>query len=186
MRNSTHPNKFELISSIRSDDTSCADHISRCELCRTVYQLLKWTGADKGPLVWEPSEELVNRSKAIARIAQSRKPARTVVGRVIFDSWGNKPALSVRQAPVGLERRLRFEAADFIIEIVGARQDSGWDFVARVYKDGKATRQFVMQIGSKKLHLSEGDCFFWESKREPRGFKLLSESLAIELGALQW
>ena len=160
--------------------------MKRCERCRTLYQLLKWTGAEKGELVWEPSEELVNRSKAIARIAQSRKPARTIVGNVEFDSWGSQPALAVRQASVGLERRIRFAAGDFIIEIVGARQDSGWDFVARVYEDGKATRQFILQAGKRKLYPNQADCFLWTSRQGPRQLRLLSEDLAINLKGLRW
>ncbi|UCC43375.1 MAG: hypothetical protein JSU65_09530 [Candidatus Zixiibacteriota bacterium] len=186
MRNSTHPDKIQLIQALRTGRIPFQDHLKACENCRTLVGILKWSGAGVGPLAWEPSEAAVRRSKAIARIDQSRKPLKTLTGAIIFDSWKSQPALAVRQAPFGIERRIRFKLQQYTMEFVGIRQMTGWEFVARVYDGDAVTRQFVLQTGTRKLVVGSGDCFHWHSQQPPRRMRLLSKLLGIDLGSLQW
>jgi hypothetical protein len=58
--------------------------------------------------------------------------------------------------------------------------------VARVYEHHKASRDFILQVGSRKLCAGRRDCFFWSSRRPPRRLRLLSPALLIDLGSLQW
>ena len=162
------------------------DHLQTCRRCRTVHQVLEWSGAGRGQLVWEPSTDLLARLKAVPQLVESRHPQRAVRGRLTFDSWKDQPSLSVRKAPFGVERRMRFEASHYVLDLVGDRQLDGWHFVARVTDRETVSRQFILRVGRRKLHPGTGGCFFWTAKRPPRRLCLLSSDLKIDLEQLRW
>ena len=163
-----------------------ADHLERCKPCRSLYEALKWLGNDAGRVEWAPPGDLVQRHKAIPLLVASRRPARAVRAPRVYDTWTQLPALAVRQAAFGVERRVRFAVAQFEIEFVANRQLEGWELAVRVYENGGVTRRFVLQTGRRKLLLGRGDCFVWTSRRAPRKLGLLSPDLRIDLEDLPW
>ncbi len=123
---------------------------------------------------------------AISRLVESRNPERSVPGAVVFDSWQDLPVTQTRYVAPGLERRLRLRSDRYLLELVGDRQLREWDFVARVYDREKVTRQFILQVGRRKLYPEVQDCFYWSSARPPRRIQLLSPSLRIDFGNIKW
>jgi hypothetical protein len=160
--------------------------LRQCESCRELSRFWRQSGAGEQQLILAAPEDLVHRNRAVVRLVESRNPGRTIRADVISDSWGLRPAVVLRDTASDIERRLRFQAAGFTFEFVANRHLAEWDFVARVYQGGKVSREFVLQIGSRKLPTGRGDCYFWRSSRPPCRLQLLSRDLRIDLGRLQW
>ncbi len=181
---SKHPDRNALLKAIKTENKSILRHLEECEMCNDIYQLLLLTNI--GQLRYEPPKDLITRCKRIPLMIESRKPLKHSKGTVQFDSWKNMPALAVRQAPFGIERRIRFIFKQFTFEFVGSRYTEGWNFIGRVYKDELVNSEFILQVGSKKIHLGNDDCFHWVAKHPPHRLKLLSKEIGIDLGSLQW
>jgi hypothetical protein len=162
-----------------------ASHIKNCHECRTLVEILRWSLDESGG-PFEPPTELLRRQKAIPQLIASRHPAESLPARLVSDSWGDHPAVAVREAPFGVERRLRFRAVSYVVELVADRRLEGWDFVARVYDGEILTRQFILKVGRRKLVPGRGDCYFWSSKRPPQRLQLLSGELRIDLEKVKW
>jgi hypothetical protein len=181
-----HPDRAEMLKAIKSGTVPFASHLDCCPACRQLFELLLHYGAaGRGPHA-EPSPESVYRHIAIARLAESRRPKRTLAGSVVYDSWAQLPALQMREAALDGERRLRLAASEYSMEFIADRQLKIWDFVARVYDRDTATSEFILQIGRKKLYIRAHQCYFWSAKNPPRRIQLLSPSFRIDFGRLRW
>jgi hypothetical protein len=182
-----HPDRDELLRAIVSGSIPFKSHLARCESCRTLFELLSLhhtKAAD--PFISPPPVGALYRQMAISRLAASRNPERSATGSVIFDSWQDLPAAQTRNVAPGLERRLRLQSEHYLLELVGDRQLREWDFVARVYDRAQVTRQFILQVGRRKLYPEVQDCFYWSSARPPGRIQLLSPSLRIDFGNIKW
>ncbi len=187
-----------MMAAVKTGNVPFASHLEKCEPCRQLFELLSHlTGVESEltepqssdcavPVEYEPSLESVYRHRAIARLVESRHPARTIGGLVVYDSWANLPAVQVRDALLEGERRMRLKAGRFTLELIGDRQLEQWEFVARVYDRTKVTPEFILQVGRKKLYARSQNCFFWSAKRPPRKVQLLSPSTRIDFGTLKW
>ncbi len=184
--NNDHPEREDLIMAARTGQVPFAEHLQSCNSCRSLFDVLKWLGAESGQLESKLPSELLRRHKAIPLLVGSRRPARSVTASRVFDTWISRPALAVRQAAFGVERRVRFAVAPFEIEFVANRQLEGWDLAIRVYENGAITSRFVLQAGRRKLPVGCGECFVWSSLRPPRKLELLSPDLRISLEKLPW
>jgi hypothetical protein len=182
----SHPDIHDIVNARRSRAGEVVEHLKSCESCRLLSDMLQCARRDSQAEIVPPPNGLMIRSRAIARLIESRNPGRTLMGAAIFDSWTDRPALAVRDSAPGVERRLRWRAAQFSVELVGNRQLADWDFVARVYDGRKVSRQFILQAGSRKLVAGRGDCYHWSARRPTRRLQLLSPSLRIDLGSLLW
>ena len=193
-----HPDRAEMLAAIKLGTVPFADHLKSCESCRQLFEILsqfgEWEvgkdtgdpGREAGDIRFEAPLDSVYRHRAIARLIQSRRPERTIDGKVAFDSWADLPAVEVREAALEGERRLRLTADRYTLELIGDRRLDRWEFVARVYDRKKVSSEFILQIGRKKLHPCSQACFFWDAKRPPRRIQLLSPSLKIDFGEVRW
>lgn len=184
--NKNHPEREELIMAARTGRVPFTDHLQDCDSCRSLFVALKWLGTEAGQPEWTLPNELLRRHKAIPLLVASLRPARSVTASRVFDTWTSRPALAVRQAFFGVERRVRFAVAQYEIELVANRQLEGWDLAVRVYESGAITGRFVLQTGRRKLPVGCGECFVWSSPRPPRRLDLLSPDLRIRLEKLLW
>jgi hypothetical protein len=182
-----HPDRNDMLRAIVTGSVPFAAHLTHCETCRTLFGLLSVHHTEAPDShISPPSVSALYRQMAISRLAESRNPEHSVPGAIIFDSWQHLPASQTRDAAPGLERRMRLEYGQYLLELVGDRQLREWDFVARVYDRARATRQFILQIGRRKLYPEVQDCFYWSSARPPRRIQLLSPSLRIDFGNIKW
>ncbi len=186
MKKDKHPDRDEMLKTIASGRNRFRSHLAECAECRELYELMSQFGAAVEPDVEMPPETAVSRWAAIARIENSRRPAQSMPGLLAFDSWTQRPSLQIRDGSHALERRVRFQAGKYTIEMVGDRRSEGWDFSARVYVGRKVTSEFVLKVGQQRLVAGAQDCYFWSSRRPPRRIRLLSPDLEIDCGEITW
>ena len=181
-----HPGRTALLKAIESGKGHLTAHLRHCRECRDLYELLSAFHVARSidPLL--PSDEAMVKQEGIALIAASRSPARTVRGQVVFDSWRDLPAMDVRDAAIGIERRLRFRAGRIVLEFVAERQPEGWEFTAKVYENGRTASDYVLKVGGRKFLPSARHCYNWLAPYPPREIQLLSPSLRVDLDKLGW
>ena len=186
MKIQNHATRTDLIEIIRRGDGRAAEHLAKCRQCRIALDIMRWSGCGRGQVEWEPSSELVQQLKAVPLLARTRRPRKAVRAVPVMDSWSDRPAVAVRQAPFGVERRVRFEVGEYTLEFVASRNLDGWDCVARVYKEGRPARRFILKAGSRNISAGPGGCFIWSSAKPPRRLAALSPELQIDLERLEW
>jgi len=185
-KDNQHPDRGEMLRAIRTGRIPFARHLAECEDCQNLFAMLSRVHTGVEEIDESPGEHAVYRHRAIALLVQSRHPRSSVDGDVVFDSWAHLPPTQVRAATLEGERRLRLKAGRFTLEFIADRQLDGWEFVARVYDQTRATSEFVLQVGQKKLYPCAQQCFFWSAKHPPRRIQLLSPELRIDFGRLRW
>ena len=183
---SSHPDRSAMLKVIEKGKGHLLPHLKHCKECRELYELLSAFHVVRSVDPVLPSDEAMVKQEGIALIAASRAPSRTVRGQVVFDSWHDLPAMAVRDAAIGIERRLRFQAGRIVLEFVAERQPEGWEFTAKVYEHGRAVSDYVLKVGGRKLLPSVRHCYNWLAPHPPREIQLLSPSLRVALGKLGW
>ena len=181
-----HPDRTDMLKAIESGVVPFESHLTNCKSCRQMYELLSTFGQAGCPSLIHSSSEGLGRHAAIGRRAEIDRPERSIVGCLVSDSWTQLAPAQVRDATVGLERRLCLRADNITLELVAERLDEKWQFVARVYKEEEATSEFVLKVGTRKL-VSQAEGFFhWSSSKPPQTLRLLSESLQINFEKVSW
>jgi len=181
-----HPGREEMVQAIRSGTVPFRSHLKQCQACTQVFELLSKTVTKSAAEPANPSMQSIYRHMAVPRMIESRHPARSMDGAIVFDSWSQLPVVQTRDSGYGVERRLRFKADRFTLEFVAEHQQGRWQFVARVYDGDTVTPDFILQAGRRKLVPEGHRCFFWSSTRPPKKIQLLSPSLKIVLDGLSW
>jgi hypothetical protein len=103
-----------------------------------------------------------------------------------YDSWRSSPATVLRDAARGMERRLRFIAGKISLELVVERRPEGYSFVARCYRGGRPSTEYILKVGRERLQPEYRSCYFWTSRKPPRNMQLLSPFLKVDLDRVQW
>ncbi len=175
-----------MLKAIRSGVTPFQDHLDNCPDCNEMFLLLsRYACAGSAPLASSSPRQL-GRLEKIGRRMPSWSPSNVIQGILKVDSWALIPAVQLRDAAGGLERRLHLEAGDYSLELVAEQQRESWAFVARVYREGKVSHDFVLKAGAQKI-LAEDDGFYhWTSARTPRTLKLISEAFRIDFQKVSW
>ena len=175
-----------MLTAVHSGVVPFQDHLNDCPDCNEVFSLLsRYTCAGSESLVSSSPRQLKVLEK-IGRRMPSWSPSEVIQGFLKVDSWARIPALQLRDAAGGLERRLHLEAGAYSLELVAEQQRESWAFVARVYKDGQVSRDFVLKAGAQKI-LAEDDGFYhWTSPSTPHTLKLISEAFRIDFQKVSW
>ena len=138
------------------------------------------------PLIERSSHAAVGRVKEIARGGAAGETGGTIRGELSFDSWQGMPAVALRDAGPGCERRLRLTAGRFELDIVAERGEEEWEFIARVYEKGRVLTGFALKAGRRKIVASSQGFFHWQCKRPPQRLVLQSPAMSIDFGAVSW
>lgn len=181
-----HPSRSAMLEAAATGTVTFKAHLERCEDCRILLQLLSSHQVAGKPQLARTPMRALRQQAAIARLQQSRSPARTATGLIKFDSWRRIASTQLRDEMVGLERRLDLHAKGVTLKLVAERQSDGWDFVARVYRGNKVTTDFIVQVGRRKLVPLSRGFYNWSSTRPPSIIRLLSPSLRVDFGRLSW
>jgi len=182
----SHPDRSIMLKAMERGEGHLLTHLRYCQECRELYELLSAFRFVRSVDPVLPSDEAMVKQEGIALIAASRVPARAVRGQLVFDSWHDLPAMVVRDAAIGVERRLRFRAGRIVLEFVAERQPEGWEFTAKVYENDRPVSDYVLKVGGRKLLPSVRHCYNWLAPGPPRKIQLLSPSLRVDLGKLGW
>lgn len=132
------------------------------------------------------SDAAVERYCNIPLLFEESSEARTVKGRIIFDSWADSPTIALRDSVDGHIRRLKLKAGNLVFEIVAERRDNVWEFVARVYDGKSVTNSFVLKAGGHRFLPQTGGFFIWSSRTVPKILRLESFDSNISFEKLSW
>jgi hypothetical protein len=156
-------------------------------MCRDLYELLHDAAIQALIESEHPTDTLISRCARIPLLEESRHPAQSRRGFLVSDSWAGMPAVAIRDAATGLERRLRLSCEDLILDVVAERRPKGWDFFARVYERGQVvSRSYVLQVGRRKLVAGSRDIYAWDSPHPPRKIRLLSGEVEVDFDDIPW
>jgi len=185
-RKTRHPERDQIVQAVRSGVVPFRDHLEECESCRSVYEFLLLCHRVECTDFEEAHPAAVNRHAALPLVIGDWTPRNSQIGRTVRDSWINLPATVTRDAAMGLERSLRLSAGPIALELVGDRSPEGWRFVARCYRRGAATGEFVLKVGRERLQPGLHECYSWTSRKPPRRIQLLSPALLLTFDTGKW
>lgn len=94
--------------------------------------------------------------------------------------------MDVRDVTFGHVRRVRLEAGKIALEFIAERRENDWNFVARVYKGGRVSSDYILSVGRRKLLPKSQGFYFWDAKRPPVKISLHGGKSVIEFDRLQW
>lgn len=182
-----HPDRVELFKAIKTKSKNVADHISWCEDCKDIFDILTLTVDQKELIDWSACEELTNKCSQIPKLISSRNPVNRITGSIKYDSWSQLQSAQLRDAAQGLERRFLLTGGIISLELVAERRPDGWDFTARVYKHKKPiSSQFILKAARQTVFVNTTDGFSWFSHRPPKMIQLCSPEMQISFKGLIW
>ena len=184
-RATTHPSRQAMLKEDLSGKEIDA-HLSECEECRTLHELVRSFAAADASIIETPSQDAVQRYCAVPALAQTRPVDRAEVGRMVFDSWTERRVTALRDLTNGLVRRMCLSAGSITLEVVAERCGCEWEFVARVYDRSTVTSEYILNIGRRKLQPRAHGFYFWRSSAAPTAFRLLSGERNLEFGTVTW
>lgn len=182
-----HPPREKLIRDAETGAGTFKSHLKTCGDCRDLYEFhrARMRVAPDGLLA--PSDETMARHLAIPLLEAIRHTTGRRKGAVVYDSWSQLPALALRDAGKGAERRLRMQAGEVILEFSAERQGDSWDFTARAYEEDQVVSStYVLKVDGRDVIASGQDCFYWSSQQPPQRVKLISAEAAIDFGSVRW
>lgn len=183
---SRHPSRSQMLKAIESERVTFQSHLKECAECRELFRILSnYRPYGASPLTGS-SESTVARAAAIPLLQPSHRPEQVIRGRATTDSWSQLPAMQLREAPVGLERRLCFQAGDVTLELSAERRSSGWEFVARVYDNDRISLSWVLKSGRQRFAAEKEGFYCWKAKNPPKSLSLISGKSQIEFDNLSW
>jgi hypothetical protein len=184
---SDHPRRIEIMKAAQSGSATLKDHLEECPDCRKLYEIFRAQSRSTRNGMERPSDNAIASLYAIPLKENVRKAVKKLKGCITYDSWTQLPALQLRDAGRGMERRLRLKADDITLELSAERQPTGWDLTARAYRrDDVVTSDYILTADGRQVTASVQECYYWSSKIPPRRIWLRSSELAIDFGHLRW
>ena len=181
-----HPSRQRLIEAVETGVVGFRSHLVKCESCRVLFELLSkfpTTGAEELP---HSSQSLLERIEAIPSRFRGKPSFPIVAGRIVSDSWSQMASAQLRDVATDVTRRLVLRAGQIVLELSAERHLGSWEFAARVYDRGKASAQFVIKAGARRVQAGPLGFYCWSSKRPPGKIGLLRNSHIIEFEGLSW
>ena len=146
---------------------------------------LRYQFANEPPLPDAPIGWLEKAGDLSAGPSRVRHALRRLSASLTFDSWA-AVAGGTRDTAVMDERRLRFEANGYVVDIRAERTDKGWDFVAGVIKGDSQDTPISLTVGKKTVRPGETGALQWSSSRLPTALSVRIGDAEIELPTLTW
>lgn len=145
--------------------------------------LVRYQVAGKLPLT-EPPDAWVARAKEIATAASPVSFIRSLLAKLVFDSWASPHPVGVRGEAAIEQRRIRFEAAPVAVDLRAEHLKSGWSFVAQV--TGVELSQAQLSADRKLLALDEHGICQWSTPKPPRKLAVVTSTHSVELPEITW
>ena len=181
-----HPSLQRMLEAVDTGVVDFRSHLVKCESCRVLFELLSEfpiAGAEELP---HSSRNLLKRIESIPSNYRVKPDFPTVIGHIASDSWRDMASAQLRDVAADVTRRLVLKAGQINLELSAERHLGNWEFAARVYDRGKASGQFVIKAGARKVQAGDLGFYCWSSKRPPGKIGLLLNSHKIEFEGLSW
>ncbi|HOP07792.1 MAG TPA: hypothetical protein PLF13_10935 [candidate division Zixibacteria bacterium] len=175
-----------MLKAIETGHVTFLSHLKECKECRELFRILSEYQPQHTQPLTGSSESTIARVAAIPLLQSSHRPEQVIQGQATADSWAQLPAMQLREAPVGLERRICFKAGDIMLELSAERRSQGWEFVARVYDKDHISLSWVLKSGRQRFTPEKEGFFFWKAKNPPKSLSLISGKSQIEFDNLSW
>lgn len=146
---------------------------------------LRYQFANEPPLPDAPIGWRRRAAELSAKPSRVREAFHRLSASLTFDSWA-AVAGGIRDTAIMEERRLRFEANGFIVDIRAERTDKGWDFVAGVIQGVSDDAPVSLTVGKKTVKPGETGALQWSSTRLPTTITVRIGDAEIELPTLTW
>lgn len=181
-----HISRQRILEAIETGVVGFRSHLVTCESCRVLFELLSkfpTAGVEELP---HSSWNLLKRIEAIPSRYRDKPSFPIVAGLIVSDSWSQMASAQLRDVATDVTRRVVLRAGQVKLELSAERHLGSWEFAARVYDRGKASAQFVIKAGARKVQAGPLGFYCWSSKRPPTKIGLLRNSHIIEFESLSW
>lgn len=180
-------NRQDLIRAT-ADGTLTAEQIAGLsEEDREFAELLREfrvAGADR--LVDAP-ETVIRKAEAIIELAKRPSSLSALVAKLVFDSWAMPLPTGVRGTATADERRVRFEATPYLLDLRVEKQGGRYHCTAELAQAGSASRPVAVVADKKVVHAGSEGLFEWSSTHPPRSLALrIDEEQTVVLPELSW
>lgn len=179
-----HLNRNELIEMAKKGYTVRSKHLSQCDECSELVELLKeFDLAGRTPLNNAP-DRLIDRVITLAKGEKLAAKIKRLTANLVFDSWAIPQPIGVRGKDIERHRRIRFKSEKITLDIHAEYQQRKWMFTAHV--SGKADVSPILKMGKKNILPDQHGFYHWSSGRPPGEFYLQYENYRIEFPKLPW
>lgn len=151
-----------------------------------VKTLLEQITSEVQDRIVSPGTNAVKRFTAIPLLHKNPVSVTCDTGYIDFDSWAALPAVQMRDISPGFIRRICLTAKNITLEIVAERQQSEWEFTARVYDSGETSQEWILSAGGKKLLPKSLGFYHWTSQRTPSRLRIFNNDRHISFEKLKW
>jgi len=138
------------------------------------------------PPMVRPPADAVKRYGAIPLLFAENSPAEERDMHLAYDSWSDAPREALRDIADGFTRRVQLRSGRTMLEMVAERRADRWEFVARVYTNGKLIHDMVLKAGRQSMLAGSGGFFLWSSKSVPQVIRLVSDETCLVFEGLSW
>jgi len=181
-----HPSRQRIFKAAITGKVDFRSHLAECESCRILFEILSIfpiTGAEE---LTHSSESLLKRIEAIPFKYRERPSFPIGAGYIVSDSWSQVASAQLRDSAADVTRRLVLKAGQIDLQLSAERHLGRWEFAARGYDRGKASAQFVIKAGARRVQAGPLGFYCWSTKRPPGKIGLLQNSHTIEFEGLSW
>lgn len=185
-RKTGHPSRQRMLDAVETGVVGFRSHLNKCESCRILFELLSEFPIAGSTELPHSSPNLLKRIEAIPSRFRDKPNFPVVAGFIVSDSWSQMASAQLRDVATDVTRRLVLKAGQVKLELSAERHLGSWEFAARVYDKGKASAQFVIKAGARKVQAGPLGFYCWSSKRPPAKIGLLQNSHVIEFESLSW
>ena len=179
-----HLTRPELIQAASTQGVTANRHLLDCPVCSDLVGLFRTfmvvgkLHLPDAPIGW------IDKAAALATTATAADRIKTLVARLVFDSWAMAKPLGVRGESVESDRRIRFETDALRLDLRAEKQSQGWTFVAQI--KGTSDSPIRIEADRQKLLPDSAGVYQWSGSRPPRKITLRSDEFVIELPELLW
>lgn len=145
--------------------------------------LVRFAVAGNLPLT-EPPEAWVVRAQKLAKRESLVSSVKSVLARLVFDSWASPQPVGVRGEAAIEQRRVRFEAAPVAVDIRAEHLKTGWSFVAQV--TGVDYEQAKLSADRQLFALDEHGICQWSHSKPPKKIAVVTTTQSVELPGIPW
>jgi len=181
-----HPSRQRILEAIRTGKVEFRSHLIECESCRLLFELLsRFPTTDTNELT-HSSQSLLKRIETMPSRFREEPRYPVVAGYIVSDSWSQMAGAQLRDTAADATRRLVLRAGQIDLQLSAEHHQGSWEFAARVYDRGKASTQFVIKIGARRIQAGSVGFYCWSSKRPPGKIGLLRNLDIVEFEGLLW
>ena len=182
-----HPSRKELLSALGSKDKNVNIHLTECNWCSLYFELLSiFNFAGEIPLPSAPASWIEQAISVPNASSGKSGKIKSLLARVVFDSWAIPASVGVRGEALIQERRIRFDVSDYNFDLRAERRKNQWDFTARITDEFGQDFSCILVVGQKEIRPDEDGFYQWSSAKPPRNIKLLTGAGEFEIPELSW